>query len=153
MAKNILICDDAAFMRMMIKNVLTKGGYNVAGEAENGAKAVEKYSMMEPGAKSRISEIDLLVRPSSTVTFRGTSMMRPMFSCPAMALPSLEKLWNCMGMNPQMMGMGGMQMGMNPQMMNMGMPGGAAMNQRQRPETARQQALPPSSPQPVTGSS
>lgn len=36
MAKNILICDDAAFMRMMIKNVLTKGGYNVAGEAENG---------------------------------------------------------------------------------------------------------------------
>ena len=31
MAKNILICDDAAFMRMMIKNVLTKGGYNVAG--------------------------------------------------------------------------------------------------------------------------
>ena len=38
MAKNILICDDAAFMRMMIKNVLTKGGYNVAGEAENGRK-------------------------------------------------------------------------------------------------------------------
>ena len=35
-----------------------------------------------------------------------------------------------MGMNPQMMGMGGMQMGMNPQMMNMGMPGGAAMNQQ-----------------------
>lgn len=35
-----------------------------------------------------------------------------------------------MGMNPQMMNMGGMQMGMNPQMMNMGMPGGAAMNQQ-----------------------
>ena len=48
MAKNILICDDAAFMRMMIKNVLTKGGYNVAGEAENGAKAVEKYKELSP---------------------------------------------------------------------------------------------------------
>ena len=35
MAKNILICDDAAFMRMMIKDILTKNGYNVAGEAEN----------------------------------------------------------------------------------------------------------------------
>ena len=35
-----------------------------------------------------------------------------------------------MGMNPQMMNMGGMQMGMNPQVMNMGMPGGAAMNQQ-----------------------
>ena len=41
MAKNILICDDAAFMRMMIKDILTKNGYNVAGEAENGMKAVE----------------------------------------------------------------------------------------------------------------
>ena len=40
MAKNILICDDAAFMRMMIKDILTKNGYNVAGEAENGLKAV-----------------------------------------------------------------------------------------------------------------
>ena len=48
MAKNVLICDDAAFMRMMIKNVLVKGGYNVVGEAENGAKAVEKYKELSP---------------------------------------------------------------------------------------------------------
>lgn len=48
MAKNILICDDAAFMRMMIKDILTKNGYNVAGEAENGQKAVEKYKELSP---------------------------------------------------------------------------------------------------------
>ena len=48
MAKNILICDDAAFMRMMIKDILTKNGYTVAGEAENGAKAVEKYNEVKP---------------------------------------------------------------------------------------------------------
>ena len=48
MAKNILICDDAAFMRMMIKDILTKNGYTVAGEAENGAKAVEKYAELHP---------------------------------------------------------------------------------------------------------
>ena len=48
MAKNILICDDAAFMRMMIKDILSKNGYNVAGEAENGAKAVEKYAEVKP---------------------------------------------------------------------------------------------------------
>ena len=48
MAKNILICDDAAFMRMMIKDILTKNGYNVAGEAENGVKAVEKYNELKP---------------------------------------------------------------------------------------------------------
>ena len=47
MAKNILICDDAAFMRMMIKDILTKNGYNIAGEAENGQKAVEKYVLLQ----------------------------------------------------------------------------------------------------------
>ena len=48
MAKNILIVDDAAFMRMMIKDILSKNGYNVAGEAENGIKAVEKFSELRP---------------------------------------------------------------------------------------------------------
>ncbi|MCI5953855.1 MAG: response regulator [Lachnospiraceae bacterium] len=48
MAKNILVCDDAAFMRMMIKDILSKNGYNVAGEAENGLKAVEKYKEVSP---------------------------------------------------------------------------------------------------------
>ena len=43
MAKNILICDDAAFMRMMIKDILTKNGYNVAGEAENDRAALLQY--------------------------------------------------------------------------------------------------------------
>ena len=52
MAKNVLICDDAAFMRMMIKDILTKNGYDVAGEAENGAKAVEKYNELKPEADS-----------------------------------------------------------------------------------------------------
>ena len=48
MGKNILICDDAAFMRMMIKDILSKNGYNVVGEAENGAIAVDKYSETNP---------------------------------------------------------------------------------------------------------
>ena len=48
MAKNILICDDAAFMRMMIKDILTKNGYTIVGEAENGQKAVEKYNETKP---------------------------------------------------------------------------------------------------------
>ena len=48
MAKSVLICDDAAFMRVMIKDILTKNGYEVAGEAENGVKAVEKYNETKP---------------------------------------------------------------------------------------------------------
>ena len=48
MAKKILICDDAAFMRMMIKDILSKNGYEVVGEAENGMVAVEKYADLRP---------------------------------------------------------------------------------------------------------
>ncbi|MCL0062585.1 response regulator [Peptococcaceae bacterium] len=48
MAKKILIVDDAAFMRMMIKNIVTKAGYEVVGEAENGAQAVEMYKELKP---------------------------------------------------------------------------------------------------------
>ena len=44
----ILIVDDAAFMRMMIKDILTKNGYEVAGEAENGVVAVENYGAIQP---------------------------------------------------------------------------------------------------------
>ena len=39
----ILITDDATFMRMMLKDILIKGGYDVVGEAINGADAIEKY--------------------------------------------------------------------------------------------------------------
>ena len=48
MGKKILIVDDAAFMRKMLKDILTKNGYEVVGEAENGAKAVEKYKEVTP---------------------------------------------------------------------------------------------------------
>lgn len=48
MAKKILIVDDAAFMRMMIKDILSKNGFEVVGEAENGARAVEKYRELLP---------------------------------------------------------------------------------------------------------
>ena len=47
MAK-VMICDDAAFMRMMIKDILTKNGYEIAAEDENGAIAVEKYPEAKP---------------------------------------------------------------------------------------------------------
>ena len=35
MANGILVVDDAAFMRMMIKDVLSKNGYEILCEAEN----------------------------------------------------------------------------------------------------------------------
>ncbi len=48
MAKKVLIVDDAAFMRMLLKDIVTKAGYEVVGEASNGAEAVEKYKELKP---------------------------------------------------------------------------------------------------------
>ncbi|GGJ22286.1 MULTISPECIES: response regulator [Paenibacillus] len=48
MANRILIVDDAAFMRMMIRDILTKNGYEVVGEAQDGAQAVEKFKELRP---------------------------------------------------------------------------------------------------------
>lgn len=40
--------DDAAFMRMMLKDILLKGGFEIAGEATNGAEAVRLYQELKP---------------------------------------------------------------------------------------------------------
>ncbi|EJW15591.1 response regulator [Paenibacillus alvei] len=48
MANRILIVDDAAFMRMMIRDILTKNGYDVVAEASDGAQAIEKYKEHKP---------------------------------------------------------------------------------------------------------
>ncbi len=48
MATRVLVVDDAAFMRMMIKDILNKNGFEVVGEAANGQEAVAKYSELKP---------------------------------------------------------------------------------------------------------
>lgn len=47
MPMTILVVDDAAFMRMMIRDILSKEGYRIE-EAVNGRDAVEKYDQVKP---------------------------------------------------------------------------------------------------------
>ena len=44
----IMVTDDAAFMRMMLKNILVEGGHEVVAEAENGEQAIEQYEVFKP---------------------------------------------------------------------------------------------------------
>lgn len=47
MAK-ILVVDDAAFMRMILKSILIKAGHEVVGEADNGKSGVEQFKLLHP---------------------------------------------------------------------------------------------------------
>ncbi len=44
----ILVVDDAAFMRKMVSDALTKGGHEVVGEAGNGVEALERFQELKP---------------------------------------------------------------------------------------------------------
>lgn len=48
MAKKIMVVDDALFMRVSLKSLLTQAGYQVVGEAGNGIEAVQKYVELKP---------------------------------------------------------------------------------------------------------
>ncbi|WP_314061211.1 response regulator [uncultured Vagococcus sp.] len=48
MGKKVLIVDDAVFMRMKLRDILEKNGYEVVDEAANGLEAIEKYKGANP---------------------------------------------------------------------------------------------------------
>lgn len=48
MSKKIMLVDDAAFMRMMIKNTLQQNGYTEVVEAKNGEEAISMYQSEKP---------------------------------------------------------------------------------------------------------
>ncbi len=48
MARTVLITDDTAFMRMTLRSVIQKNGFQVVGEAADGVEAVKKYVELKP---------------------------------------------------------------------------------------------------------
>jgi two-component system chemotaxis response regulator CheY len=86
---SILIVDDAAFMRMMIKDILSKNGYTVVGEAENGIKAVEKYKDLNP---------DLVIMDITMPEMDGIQAVKQIKS-----LNSAAKIIMCSAMGQQAM--------------------------------------------------
>jgi two-component system chemotaxis response regulator CheY len=48
MTVKVLIVDDTAFMRRMLRDILTKADFEVVAEARNGQEAVEAYREMQP---------------------------------------------------------------------------------------------------------
>ncbi|GAB6165276.1 response regulator [Thermostilla marina] len=50
MSRKILIVDDAAIIRAMIKDTVTAAGWTVVGEADNGQAGIDRYRELRPHA-------------------------------------------------------------------------------------------------------
>ncbi len=48
MGKKVLVVDDANFMRTIVKDTLQPNGFEIVGEAANGAEAVTRYTELKP---------------------------------------------------------------------------------------------------------
>ncbi|MCX7615016.1 MAG: response regulator [Clostridiales bacterium] len=48
MRNRILIVDDSDYMRMMLKEILLKNHFVVAGEAEDGIRAIDEFNKLKP---------------------------------------------------------------------------------------------------------
>ena len=48
MSQTVLVCDDAVFIRTVISSILSRAGYEVIGQAETGAQAVERFKELDP---------------------------------------------------------------------------------------------------------
>ena len=83
MAK-IMIVDDAAFMRMMIKDILVKEGFEVVAEASNGQEAVKLYSEKNPDRVTMDITMPEMDGISAVKEIRKTNPNAKVIMCSAM---------------------------------------------------------------------
>lgn len=97
MSKRIIVVDDAIFMRMKLKDILEKAGYEVVGEAQNGKEAIDKYKSERP---------DLVIMDITMPEMDGVSALKGI-----MAVDSSAKVIMCSAMGQQSMVMEAIQAG------------------------------------------
>ncbi len=97
MSKRILIVDDAIFMRMKLKDILEKGGFEIVGEAQNGMEAIEKYKAERP---------DLVTMDITMPEMDGVTALKGI-----MAVDPNAKVIMCSAMGQQSMVMEAIQSG------------------------------------------
>ena len=69
----ILICDDAAFMRMTIREALEQGGHEVVGEAEDSGQLLELYKKEMPD----LVTMDILMKTSGVEGIKRLKRIHP----------------------------------------------------------------------------
>lgn len=63
MKAKILIAEDSAYMRYILKDLLLRNGYDVIGEAENGKEVLDLYRKLKPD----VAVIDIIMPEMSGI--------------------------------------------------------------------------------------
>ncbi|TCP30319.1 two-component system chemotaxis response regulator CheY [Scopulibacillus darangshiensis] len=84
MGQRILVVDDAAFMRMMIKDILTKNGFDIVGEAGDGLEAISKYEELRPDLVTLDITMPEMDGINSLKKIRGIDPQAKVIMCSAM---------------------------------------------------------------------
>jgi two-component system chemotaxis response regulator CheY len=80
----VLLCDDALFMRTMLRGIVTAGGCEVVGEAENGRAAVEMYIRLRPDVVLMDMVMPLMGGVEALVEIRAFDPNAHVLMCSAM---------------------------------------------------------------------
>lgn len=89
MSKRILIVDDAVFMRMKLKDILEKGGYEVVAEAQNGLEAIEKYKTEKPDLVTMDITMPEMDGVTALKSIKGFDSKARVIMCSAMGQQSM----------------------------------------------------------------
>ncbi len=84
MANTVMLVDDAAFMRMMLKDILGNNGYQIVGEAENGMIAVDKYAELKPDITIMDITMPEMDGPQAVKEIRSKDPQAKIIMCSAM---------------------------------------------------------------------
>ncbi|PYI50846.1 response regulator [Paenibacillus flagellatus] len=80
----IMIVDDAAFMRMMLKQILTENGHEVVAEASDGRQAVEMHANVKPDLTTMDITMPEMDGLEALKTIRGSDPKAKIIMCSAM---------------------------------------------------------------------
>ena len=87
--KKVLIVDDAAFMRLNLKNIIEEMGFKIIAEAENGKEGVEKYKEYKPDLVTMDITMPEMDGISATREIKNFDQSAQVLVCSAMGQQSL----------------------------------------------------------------